>query len=243
MNMKKIIILLFISMIALFAFAGVKLGEQTLGFDIYLDKNGTDVVRFSDDAASNGSDVSNLIFPLITESSPNEVSSIIYLHWVHQSIFSGLYIRLSFIANSTDNAVENTGYMLHKTKTTTGGMNYQVDFSFAERSTGKLNSIKFTNEQPTEANKYKASDLVSEMIAYNSENETDKIVEGGTNTSGGNKSRVRIFKMDSDAYKSPLKITMTVLKPYDKNSSGTYEKVWMEAQYVGYIKAEIINAL
>ena len=236
--MKKFILALLIFVTVLTG-AYSELQPKSTGFYVYLNKSGTDEIRFSDTDNPDGSMISTHVFPLITVTEPGEssndtrtVTSVIYLHWIHQSGFTGIKVELSFVAKETDNAKTESGYMLYKENSTDEtGLNYYVEFEFKNEaslsSEDKLGKITFNNTAPESGTQ--GSDLVQKAAAG---------------------ARYRSFSLDNSTYESPLKITMTVKAPYeyigsttdaDNNVIYTYRQYWMEAQYGGYIKAVITD--
>ena len=228
-KMKRTVLVLLL-VLSVFSSINAALAEKKGEFYLYLGKLGTDEIRFSDSVLTTGSVISSHVFPLISGSEPTAgddgrtVSSTIYLHWIHQSEESNVSIELSFVAKESEDAKNEAGYMLYKENSSdTTGLNYQVDFLFANEDENttlenrKLKSITFDNKKPTSDEE--KSDLVSAVAA------------------GG---RFRKFSIDDNTYQSPLTITMTVSAPYDKYGT-TYRKYWMEAQYGGYIKAVVTN--
>ena len=161
-KMKRTVLVLLL-VLSVFSSINAALAEKKGEFYLYLDKLGTDEIRFSDSVVTTGSVISSHVFPLISSGSePTEgddgrtVSSTIYLHWIHQSGESNVSIELSFVAKESEDAKNEAGYMLYKENSSdTTGLNYQVDFLFANEDENttlenrKLKSITFDNKKPT----------------------------------------------------------------------------------------------
>ena len=234
--MKKITLFLLILITSLFFISAEDAELPSNNFIIYLNKKGTDELYFTETADANNSHVNGYMFPIISSTSsgtePTELSATLYLHWVHQSDYS-VKLIISFNGSNADDASDKDGYMLSKTQDSIKsdvGLNYYVTFEGGTGSTATPDPITFTNSSAAgtkgEDGKIIISDLVSSMTAAQRTRTINLGKLGSTQT-----------------VVSPLKITMKVVAPYDEytdtDGSTKYKQYWMEAQYYGYIKAEI----
>ena len=233
--MKKITLLLLILITALFCIPADDTELPSNNFIIYLNKKGTDELYFTETDDATNSHVNGFMFPIITSnedgSEPTELTASLYLHWVHQSDYS-VKLIISFNGSNADDASDNDGYMLSKTqdsKKSDVGLNYYVTFEGGTGSTATPKPITFTNSSHAGEEvdgKVIISDLVSKMDAEDRSRTINLGKLGSTQT-----------------VVSPLKITMKIVAPYDEytdtDGSTKYKQYWMEAQYYGYIKAEI----
>lgn len=233
--MKKILLFILIFITVFSSLPAVDM--PSTNFIIYLNKKGTDELYFTETADADNSHVNEFMFPIISSnndgSEPTELSASLYLHWIHQSEYS-VKINLFFCGSETEDAsTTEDGYMLSKTQDSQKsevGLNYYVTFEGGTGSTETPEEITFTNSPQAgttgEDGKIIISDLVSTMTA-----------EQRTRT-------ISLGKLGSTpTVVSPLKITMRIVAPYDEytdtDGSLKYKQYWMEAQYYGYIKAEI----
>ena len=237
--MKKITLLLLILITALFCIPADDTELPSNNFIIYLNKKGTDELYFTETDDATNSHVNGFMFPIITSnedgSEPTELTASLYLHWVHQSDYS-VKLIISLNGSNADDASDKDGYMLSKTQDSIKssiksdvGLNYYVTFKGGTGSTATPAPITFSNSSDagkTVDGKVIISELVSPASA-----------EKRTCT-------INLGKLGStQTVVSPLEITMNIVAPYDEytdtDGSTKYKQYWMEAQYYGYIKAEI----
>ena len=234
--MKKITLLLLIFITVLFCISAEDNEDlPSSNFIIYLKKKGTDELFFTDSGKADDSHVNGFMFPIITSnedgSEPTELTASLYLHWVHQSEYS-VKINIFFCGSETEDAsTSKTGYMLTKTQDSlknTVGLNYQVKFKNGE--TEVLKAISLSNSSDAGKTDDKGNVIISELVSGMSVADRTRTITLGK--SGSTQTVV-----------SPLEIEMTIVAPYDEytdtDGSTKYKQYWMEAQYYGYIKAEI----
>ena len=235
--MKKITLLLLIFITALFCISAEDTELPSNNFIIYLNKKGTDELYFTTTPDADNSHVNGFMFPIITSnedgSEPTELSASLYLHWVHQSEYS-VKINIFFCGSEDEDAsTTEGGYMLSKTQDSlksTIGLNYYVSFKGGTGSTEIPQEITFKNYSDAGTQDAEGNIKISELVSPAS-------AEKRTCT-------INLGKLGStQTVVSPLEITMKIVAPYDEytdtDGSTKYKQYWMEAQYYGYIKAEI----
>lgn len=211
--MKKLLVLFSFVLLVL---CSADAGENDINFVLYLNKNGTDDVWFSnvDTQTTRGSSISPVYFPLVTDGGKTDLVCNVYLYWIKQSS-NNIIIKLSFVGDTTDKEytegtvttkdLTGTGYMLRRVSTTKVGRNFDVTLSDKDSKTiGTVES---------------SSTIFTAMPIGNN---------GDTTTTTD-----RSISFNPLSYTSPAKLTMTVEAEND-----TWE---IECQYEGYVRAEVIT--
>lgn len=235
--MKRLLVFLTI-LIAVISFANAADSGYDFNFTLKLNKNGTDQVWFAKsktDTNPNNS-VSIHIFPIISAqeittstttgttttitTTGSSVSDTVYLHWLKQSS-DKVNIKLTFVGNEAfEEGADKKTFMLWSAKNgEESGINFDVT---ATDANGKLEKSLTFRTSDARLTKQKESDR---SFAFNPEESSN----------------------GSLTYKSPLKITMTInpasyVYEGDKKTDTTQAKWGVDEQFVGYIKATIIDA-
>lgn len=229
--MRKLLFLLMILSISVFSLSSATTFSGTgrnIGFELILNRQGVDEIWFDYNKskdATHGASISPLYFPLLTNNTSSLTATVCF-HWIRQGSIDVL-IKLSFVANTSNtDDMKGSGYMLRmvpevtdKSKTnkeTKNGMNFNVsiiDSSDTAKSIGKI-----------KGESYKYETMPAEDV---------------TATNGTTKTPGRSIVFNPDLYTSPAIITMTIEPPTD-TVDGSGNPQWQyEAQYGGYIRAEI----
>lgn len=114
-------------------------------FQLHLNKIGTNIIWFSEDAAGNSAVPDNRhIFPLVT-SSTSSFSSDIYFHWQLDDV-AGSTISLSFVSSEVD--YQSAQFMLENMSPSANAedMNYDVTMISIDSETTITNTIKNSAE-------------------------------------------------------------------------------------------------
>ena len=114
-------------------------------FQLHLNKIGTKIIWFSEDAAGNSAVPDNRhIFPLVT-SSTSSFSSDIYFHWQLDDV-AGSTISLSFVSSEVD--YQSAQFMLENMSTSASAedMNYDVTMTSIDTGTSVTKTIKNSAE-------------------------------------------------------------------------------------------------
>ncbi len=221
--MKRLLVVLTI-LITVVSFACAESNNYDFNFTLKLNKNGTDQVWFAKaetDSNPNKS-VSIHIFPIISASntSTSSVEDTVYLHWLKQSS-NNVKIKLTFVGSeSFEEGEDKSTFMLWSAKNgEESGINFDVT---ATDESGKvIKSLTFTT---SDARLTKQSET-NRSFEFNPEE-----------TANG-----------SMLYQSPLTITMKINPAsyvYDggTKTDQTHAEWGVDEQFVGYIKATIVDA-
>ncbi len=213
MNKKVLILslLLLASAVSLFAIDS----KKESSFYLYLNRKGVDRVWFSEGNDAQSSRKDSYVFPLVTSDSQMTLTSSIYVLWEH-SASESVKLRLSFVSGEGEDAVKESGFMLKSTGETPVSLNYNVSVSF-------LSSLSKSKKTITGADTSPSATSNRQLTALDKEKRCIEIGEGSGES--------------LTDYGTWAKIDMTVIAPY---YSETKSQAWVEAQYYGYIKAEII---
>ncbi len=213
--MKKVVFILIIFVylsVAVFADAPANDNKGNT-FYLYLNKNGVDRVWFSETSDTTKSSVYRHIFPLVDSDWQGSVESTIALNWSLQSDNAKniKQITVSFLGDDSETSDDVTG---------DGYMLRLVDDD-TELGVNYNVSVTVLNADGSQT-------------AYGSGlNRADS----GDRTTAVALSDRQIAIVPSASVKTPAVFTLTVKAPYiDK----TGQESWVEAQYIGYIRAEIV---
>jgi len=211
--MKKVVFILIIFVylsVAVFADA-LPNDNKDNTFYLYLNKNGVDRVWFSETSDTTKSSVYRHIFPLVDSDWQGSVTSTIALNWSLQSdnAKNVKQITVSFLGDDSETSVDVTG---------NGYMLRLVD---DETVLGVNYNVSVT-----------VLDADGSQTSYGSGlNLADTAKTTAVALSGR-----QIAIVPSASVKTPAVFTLTVKAPY---TDKTGQDSWVEAQYIGYIRAEI----
>lgn len=199
-------------------FAYTEKDAKNIGFELVLNKSGVNKIYYAKSASIDKDDniVSTLlsnnrhIFPFLSSSTDTTLSDYLYFVWELDDA-SGATITLRFVSSDTD---FNTGYMLQN-----------VNNKFSSDSS-KSNDFNYSVSVYKEADT--ANPIGSIIVNH------DTVLSSKTL----NERTIKVFDADNgDKSNSFVKIEMTVLAPLWNESD--VDPAFMDAQYAGYIVAEL----
>lgn len=212
--MKKVVFILIIFVylsVAVFADAPANDNKDNT-FYLYLNKNGVDRVWFSETLDTTKSSVYRHIFPLVDSDWQGSVKSTIALNWSLQSdnAKNVKQITVSFLGDDSETSDDVTG---------NGYMLRLVD-DVTELGVNYNVSVTVLDADGTR------KDYGSGL----------NLADSGDRTTAVALSDRQIAIVPSASVKTPAVFTLTVKAPY---TDKTGQDSWVEAQYIGYIRAEI----
>ena len=207
--MRRFVLFFFILIFFTFSIFAVTYTESDTAsteFRLHLNKIGTNIIWFSEDAAGNSAVPDNRhIFPLV-ESSTASFYSDIYFHWKLDDTANAI-VSLSFVSSEVD--YQNAKYMLENMSPSESAedMNYDVTMSSIGSDTSITKTIKNSGDGGT------VGTLLSERTLSD-----------------------MTITLSPDVKERHIRITMTICPAYSINGASLQ---FMEAQYAGYIVAEL----
>ena len=230
--MRKLLFLLMILSISVFSLSSAttfSASGRDIVFELILNRQGVDEIWFdynNSKDATHGASISPLYFPLLTNNT-SSLEATVYFHWIRQGS-DNVLIKLSFVASTSNtNDMKGDGYMLRMVpedeSSDKNGMNFNVSIKDSSDNAKDVGTIEGEN--------YKYTTMPAEDVSKTTTTGSETV----TTTTPG-----RSIVFNPDSFTSPAIISMEIKPPLVEGTS-TYQ--WQyEAQYGGYIRAEIYTA-